>query len=78
VAIDPAEPADKALSRLLRAVLDPAVVCAWCHRISIAGEWRDPVDDPVLARSLDDSELVSHGICPTCFGRYATGVAYPA
>ena len=31
-----------------------------------------------LARSLDDSELVSHGICPACFGRYASGVAYPA
>ena len=78
MAIDPAEREDRGLSRLLRTVLDPAVVCAWCRRISIAGEWRDPVDDPELARSLDDSGLVSHGICPTCFGRYATGVAYPA
>ncbi len=65
------------LARLLRAVLDKVVVCAWCRRVSVAGEWREAVDEPELLHSLDEDALLSHGICPSCFGRYVAGVAYP-
>ena len=76
--VDGAEREERGLSRLLRAVLDKVIVCAWCHRLSVAGEWRDPVEDPALVHTLDESALVSHGICPTCFGRFAPDLAYPA
>jgi len=78
VAVHRAEREDRALARLLRAVLDKVIVCAWCRRISIAGEWREAIDAPDLLASLDDEALVTHGICPACFGRHAPGVAYPA
>jgi hypothetical protein len=77
VAVQRAERQDRAFARLLRAVLDKVIVCAWCRRISIAGEWREPIDEPDLLASLDDA-LVTHGICPACFGRHAPGIAYPA
>jgi hypothetical protein len=78
VAVQRAERKNRAFSRLLRAVLDKVIVCAWCRRISIAGEWREAIDEPDLLASLDDDALVTHGICPACFGRHAPGIAYPA
>ncbi len=77
VAVQPAERQDRAFTRLLRAVLDKVIVCAWCRRISIAGEWREAIDEPRLLDALDDDALVTHGICPACFGRHAPGVSYP-
>ena len=73
-----AEREARGLARLLRTVLDKVIVCAWCERVAIGGEWRDPVDDPRLVRVLVRRALVSHGICPRCFGRHAPGTAYPA
>ena len=78
VGVQRAELEDRALARLLRAVFDKVTVCAWCRRISIAGEWREAIDEPDLLASLDDDALVTHGICPACFGRHMPGVAYPA
>ncbi len=78
VPVQPAERQDRAFARLLQAVLDKVIVCAWCRRISIAGEWREAIDEPDLLDSLDDDALVSHGICPACFGQHAPGIAYPA
>jgi hypothetical protein len=78
VAVQRAERQDRAFTRLLRVVLDKVIVCAWCRRISIAGEWREAIDEPALLASLNDRALVTHGICPACFGRHAPGIAYPA
>ena len=78
VAVQRAERDDRALTRLLRAVLDKVIVCAWCRRIAVAGEWREPIDEPNLLASLDEKALVSHGMCPACFGRHAPGIGYPA
>jgi hypothetical protein len=78
VPVQRAEREDRAFTRLLRAVLDKVIVCAWCRRISVAGVWREPIDEPDLLASLDDDALITHGICPTCFGRQVPGIAYPA
>ena len=78
VAVQRAEWKDRAFTRLLRAVLDKVIVCAWCRRVSIAGEWREAIDEPDLLAALDDDALVTHGICPACFRRQAPGIAYPA
>jgi hypothetical protein len=78
VVVHRAEREDRAFARLLRAVFDKVIVCAWCRRISIAGEWCEAIDEPDLLASLEGDALVTHGICPACFGRHAPGIAYPA
>jgi hypothetical protein len=36
------------------------IVCAWCRKLRINGEWIRPIHDLTL------DEPVSHGICPAC------------
>jgi hypothetical protein len=43
------------------------VVCAWCGRLTVEGEWVDLgrwVSSPLRHRLR---KLASHGICPDCF-----------
>ena len=38
---------------------------------------RVPDGEPELLAPLDDGALLTHGICPACFDRYAPDLAYP-
>ena len=45
------------------------VMCAWCRRVSVDGQWMS------LERFLDERNAIktSHGMCPACFAEFGEG-----
>jgi hypothetical protein len=50
--------------------------CAWCGSISLGAGWHR-VSSGHLVEVLSRDAAATHGICPTCFGRFLPGVVYP-
>jgi len=45
------------------------VRCAWCRRIRVGDDWREPADFEAM-RLLEPVKRFSDGICPSCLAHY--------
>jgi hypothetical protein len=52
-------------------------VCAWCGSRAVCGRWEDDLDVVLHAQVLKRRHLVTHTICPKCFGEQAPDTPYP-
>ena len=49
------------------------VVCSWCGRVCLNGEWVGPT--PGVLSTLDQALALSHSICPACAGARLSNAA---
>ena len=66
--------------RRLRAAPRPKVlvtICAWCGARAVGDTWSGRLTRPDVLAALDRANVLTHGICPSCFDTEASNHAYP-